>query len=44
MIGAIVRKELLVLRRDGRVLALVGLIGALTLLALLTAWATHDLF
>jgi ABC-2 type transport system permease protein len=41
MIGAILRKELLVLRRDGRVLALVGLIGALTLLALLTAWATH---
>ena len=41
MIGAIVRKELLVLCRDGRVLALVGLIGALTLLALLTAWATH---
>jgi ABC-2 type transport system permease protein len=41
MIGAIVGKELLVLRRDGRVLALVGLIGALTLLALLTAWATH---
>lgn len=41
MIGAIARKELLVLRRDGRVLALLGLIGALTLLALLTAWATH---
>lgn len=41
MIGAIARKELLVLRRDGRVLALVGLIGALALLALLTAWATH---
>ena len=41
MIGAIVRKELLVLRRDGRVLALIVLIGALTLLALLTAWATH---
>jgi ABC-2 type transport system permease protein len=41
MIGAIARKELLVLRRDGRVRALLGLIGALTLLALLTAWATH---
>jgi ABC-2 type transport system permease protein len=41
MIGAVARKELVVLRRDGRVLALLGLIGALALLSLLTAWATH---
>jgi ABC-2 type transport system permease protein len=41
MIGAVARKELTVLRRDGRVLALMGLIAALALLALLTAWATH---
>ena len=41
MMGAVAHKELLVLRRDGRVVALVGLICALTLLALLTAWATH---
>jgi ABC-2 type transport system permease protein len=41
MIGAIADKELIVLRRDGRVLALLGLIGALVLLSLLTTWATH---
>lgn len=41
MIAAVVRKELTVLRRDGRVLALAGLIGALVLVALLTAWAAH---
>lgn len=41
MIAAVVRKELTVLRRDGRVLALAGLIGALVLVALSTAWAAH---
>ena len=41
MIGAIARKELVVLRRDGRVIALLSLLGALVLLALLTAWTTH---
>ncbi len=41
MIAAVIRKELTVLRRDGRVLALIGLIGALALVALLTAWAAH---
>ena len=41
MIAAVVRKELTILRRDGRVLALIGLIGALVLIALLTAWAAH---
>ena len=41
MIGTIAGKELTVLRRDGRVLAVLVLIAALALLALLTAWATH---
>jgi ABC-2 type transport system permease protein len=41
VIAAVVRKELTVLRRDGRVLALIGLIGALATIALLTAWAAH---
>lgn len=41
MIAAVVRKELTVLRRDGRVLALIALIGALVLVALLAAWAAH---
>ena len=41
MIGTIAGRELTVLRRDGRVLAVLGLIAALALLALLTAWATH---
>ena len=41
MIAAVIRKELTILRRDGRVLALIGLIGALVLVALLTAWAAH---
>lgn len=41
MIGAIVGKELTECRRDGRVVALLGLIGALILVGLLTAWATH---
>jgi ABC-2 type transport system permease protein len=42
MIFAVIRKELTVLRRDGRVLALAGLIGALVLVALLTGWAAHS--
>jgi ABC-2 type transport system permease protein len=42
MIAAVIGKELTVLRRDGRVLALIGLIGALALVALLTAWAAHE--
>jgi len=41
MIAAVVRKEITVLRRDGRVLALIALIAALALVALLTAWAAH---
>lgn len=41
MIAAVLRKELTVLLRDGRVLSLSSLIGALSLLALLTAWAAQ---
>ena len=41
MIGAIVGKELTECRRDSRVRTILGLMGALMLLGLLTAWATH---
>ena len=41
MLGAIVAKEFTEYRRDGLVLAILGLIGALILVGLLSAWATH---
>jgi ABC-2 type transport system permease protein len=41
MLGVIVAKELTEYRRDGRVLAILGLIGGLICVALLSAWATH---
>lgn len=41
MIGVIARKEITEYRRDGRILALVGLTAMLLLIALLTGWATQ---
>ena len=41
MIGAILRKELTEFRRDGRVLASVGLMSFLVVVGLITGWATH---
>src|SRR5687768_9962932 len=41
MIGVIARKEITEYRRDGRILALLGLTATLLLIALLTGWATQ---
>ena len=41
MIGVIARKELTEYRRDGRMVALVGLTATLLLIALVTGWATQ---
>jgi len=42
MIGVIARKEITEFRRDGRILALLGLTAALLLIALVTGWATQS--
>jgi ABC-2 type transport system permease protein len=41
VIGAIVAKELTECRRDGRMLAVAGLIALLVLVSLVTGWSTH---
>jgi ABC-2 type transport system permease protein len=41
MIGVIARKELTEYRRDGRIVALLGLTATLLLIALVTGWATQ---
>jgi ABC-2 type transport system permease protein len=41
MIGVIARKEITEYRRDGRILALLGLTATLLTIALLTGWATQ---
>lgn len=41
MIGLIARKEMTEYRRDGRILALLGLTATLLLIALVTGWATQ---
>lgn len=42
MIGVIARKEITEYRRDGRILALLGLTAMLLLIALLTGWTTQS--
>lgn len=42
MIGVIARKEIVEYRRDGRILALLGLTAALLLIAMVTGWATQS--
>jgi ABC-2 type transport system permease protein len=42
MIRVIARKEIAEFRRDGRILALLGLTAALLLIALVTGWATQS--
>jgi ABC-2 type transport system permease protein len=41
MLGVIVAKELAEARRDGRVLAILGLMASLIVVGLLAAWASH---
>lgn len=41
MIGVIARKELTECRRDGRMIAIAGLIALLVLVSLVTGWSTH---
>jgi ABC-2 type transport system permease protein len=41
VIGAIARKELTECRRDGRMIAIMGLIALLVLVSLVTGWSTH---
>lgn len=42
MIGVIARKEITEFRRDGRIVALLGLTATLLLIALITGWATQN--